>query len=219
MDLQILTHALLSAQMHFMSAPGNGWRHVIINTHCSWLHGSPRGFRSRRHRIHSSGDYKHPPPTGEHAGLYRYHLERSGEPVDIEVTLRERMGDAFVRALVEAGHPVVVFSLAGEHAHALVDLPDNMPLIRAIIGDAKRIASRSVKAELPGQVWSRGGEFRRIKDDAHWANAYDYIRDGQEPGAWVWYSEEGERLRSLLEGRYPRRRYGRKTPSALPRRG
>jgi hypothetical protein len=200
-------------------APGNWWRHVIINTRCSLLHGSPRGFRSRRHRIHSSGDYKHPPPTGEHAGLYRYHVERSADPVEIEAALREKVGRAFVQALLQAGHRLVVFSLAGEHAHALVDLPDNMPLIRAAVGDAKRIASRSVKAELPGQVWSRGGEFCRIKDAAHWANAYDYIRDGQEAGAWVWCSEEGERLRSRLEGLYPRRRYGRKAPSALPRRG
>ena len=190
-------------------APGKWWRHVIINTRCSWLHGSPRGFRSRRHRIHSSGDYKHPPPAGEHAGLYHYHLARSTDPVEIEAVLRETVGNAFVKRLLEGSHRVVVFSLADKHAHALVELPDVMPLNRAIIGDAKRIASRSVKAQLPGQLWSRGGEFKRIKDDAHWANAYDYILDGQEVGAWTWCSEEGERFRKGLEARYPRRRYGR----------
>jgi hypothetical protein len=145
---------------------------------------------------------------GEHAGLYRYHLNRSTDPVGIEATLRDRVSNAFVNALLQAGHRVVAFSLADKHAHALVELPDVMPLIRAVIGDAKRVGSRSVKAQLPGQIWSRGGEFRRIKDDAHWANAYDYILDGQEAGAWTWCSKEGERLRTLLEARYPRR-YGR----------
>jgi hypothetical protein len=45
------------------------WRHVIISTRRSWLHGDAREFRSRRHRIHSLGDYRNIPPAGEHAGL------------------------------------------------------------------------------------------------------------------------------------------------------
>jgi hypothetical protein len=201
-----------------MDAPVTCWRHVIINTHCSWLHGSPRGFRSRKHRIHSSGDYRNPPLPGEHAGLFRYHKERASDTVEIRPDLRRLVGQAFVHALTAAGHPVVVASVAERHAHALVELPDNIVVIRAVVGDAKRLASRAVKAQLPGQVWSRGGEYRRIRDDGHWANAFDYIVDGQEAGAWTWRSEEGARMREALLGRYPRRRSGRKAPSALPRR-
>ncbi len=54
-----------------MPTPGKCWWHNILSTHGSWLPGNPRGFRSRNHRIHSSGDYKNPPPLGEHAGLHR----------------------------------------------------------------------------------------------------------------------------------------------------
>jgi hypothetical protein len=55
-------------------------RHCILNARCSWLHGDKRGFRSREHRMQSSGDYKHRPPE-EHAGLRKYHEHRSSEPV------------------------------------------------------------------------------------------------------------------------------------------
>jgi hypothetical protein len=57
------------------------WRHIVCNTKCSWLPGDDRGFRSREHRIHSSGDYKNPPPKNEHEGLRRYQEEKSGETV------------------------------------------------------------------------------------------------------------------------------------------
>jgi len=46
------------------------WIHAYWSTFGVWLPGDPRGFRSRGHRIHSSGNYKDPPPTGEHAGLW-----------------------------------------------------------------------------------------------------------------------------------------------------
>ena len=129
------------------------------------------------------------------------------------------MCEALVQALLDAGHPVLIGSCAARHAHALCELPDHIVAVRAIVGDAKRRASRAVKEALPGQVWSRGGEYRRVNGDPHLANAYDYITDGQEDGAWVWVCEEGERVRTALEQLYPRRRYGRNAPSALPRRG
>jgi hypothetical protein len=201
-----------------MPAPGKWWRHVIVNTHGSWLHGDPRGFRSRGHRIHSSGDYKRPPPEGEHAGLYRHELGRAAPPIVIDADLRETVCRALANALLESGHRCVLASVGGRHAHVIVELPDNIVAVRAIVGDAKRVASRSVKQRLPGRIWSRGGEYRRIKDNHHFANAYDYVRDGQEGGARVWTSDEGERLRTSLESRYPRRRHGRKAPAAQPRR-
>jgi hypothetical protein len=54
-----------------MPKPGMRWRHCVIGTHNSWLPGDPRGFRAIDHKIHSSGDYKNPPPEGEHSGLHR----------------------------------------------------------------------------------------------------------------------------------------------------
>src|SRR5205814_7189946 len=63
-----------------MPRPGMMWRHVVISTRRSWLHGDRRGFRSRGHRIHSSGDYRDPPPQGEHEGLLGYHETRAKGP-------------------------------------------------------------------------------------------------------------------------------------------
>ena len=48
-----------------------------------------------------------------------------------------------------------------------------------------RIISCSVGL-LPGNIWSQGGEFKRINDAAHLENAYNYIRIRQEAGTVVW---------------------------------
>ena len=79
-----------------MPAEGKRWRHVIISTLNSWLPGDPRGFRTVKHKIHSSGDYKNPPPPGEHAGLFLYSSKISGETVVIPKELRDAIGIAFV---------------------------------------------------------------------------------------------------------------------------
>ena len=48
-----------------MPRPNKCWWHVTLSTYGSWLPGDQRGFRSRKHKIHSSGDYKNPPPASE----------------------------------------------------------------------------------------------------------------------------------------------------------
>jgi hypothetical protein len=93
------------------------WRHVVISTLNSWLPGDPRGFRSRDHKVHSSGDYKNPPPTGEHEGLYNYSKEISGSPVVIPRHLREAAGRAIRRKLKKRNLRVLAVSVAGMHAH------------------------------------------------------------------------------------------------------
>ena len=40
------------------------WFHVTAHTYGAWLAGDARGFRTRHHREHVEGDYKHPPPAG-----------------------------------------------------------------------------------------------------------------------------------------------------------
>ncbi len=47
------------------------WFHITCNTYGSWLPGDPCGFRDHDHRIHSSGNYKGPPPAGEHTLLHQ----------------------------------------------------------------------------------------------------------------------------------------------------
>jgi hypothetical protein len=68
----------------------------------------------------------------------------------------------------------------------LVELPNNIITIRAIVGQAKRASSRAIKHRIPGSVWAAGGAFRPIKDINHQRNAYNYILYDQGPGAWTW---------------------------------
>ena len=175
-----------------MPAPRHVWRHVIVNTKGSWLHGDQRGFRSRDHRIHSSGDYKHPPPAGEHAALHRHEKRNCPKPVDFSHNLRERIVVAFRDTLREQGFRVLVVSCSETHLHALAELPRSRSETKGIVGEAKRIASRSVKREMPGSVWSAGGTFKPCNSRSHQRRAFKYIRDRQEEGAFVWHFRMGK---------------------------
>ena len=168
------------------------WRHVIINTRCSWLHADERGFRSRGHRIHSSGNYKNPPPKEEHEGLREYHRNRSDDPITIDRDLREIVIRAFVEKLRDLRFSVVVVSASGRHVHALVELPDDRREIRRIIGKCKQRASHAVRNVLPRSIWAEGGEYKLVKDDSHYGNTFNYIRTKQEPDALVWSIIAGE---------------------------
>jgi hypothetical protein len=161
------------------------WRHVICNTRCSWLPGDPRGFRNREHRIHSSGDYKNLPPTGEHAGLHSHNLNRSGDRVTIPDAVRRRVAESFANHLRCDGWTVSIVSVSETHLHALARLPLDRRKTKRVVGDAKRIASRSVKAEMPGSVWSEGGTYKPVRNAGHYSAAYGYIRTRQEEGAYV----------------------------------
>ncbi len=179
------------------------WRHVIINTRCSWLHGDARGFRSRQHRIHSSGDYKNPPLKEEHKGLREYYKARSGQPVTIGTDLREIVVRAFVEKLRELDYRVVVVSASGRHVHALVELPDDRAEVRRIIGKCKQRASHAVRHALPGSIWGEGGEYRLVMDDEHYDNAFNYIRTKQGPDALVWSILEDENWIDVLGKKNP----------------
>ncbi len=45
--------------------------HAICTYHGQWMPGDERGWPSRGHRLHSSGDYRSRPPLEEHVGLHR----------------------------------------------------------------------------------------------------------------------------------------------------
>ena len=83
------------------------------------------------------------------------------------------------------GIVVVVVSVSGRHLHALVELPDDRAAIRRIVGKCKQRASHAVRSVLPASIWAEGGEYKPIKDDSHYANAFDYIRTKQGPKALV----------------------------------
>jgi hypothetical protein len=184
-----------------MPRPGRIWRHVVINTISTWLHGDERGFRSRKHRIHSSGDYRHRPPAGEHEGLHDYHEERSRDEVHILEAERALIGRTIAKYLLDHGHRVLAVAVSRVHAHILVELSGALGDVKQIVGQAKRASSRSVKKTMPGAIWSAGGTFKRVLNPAHSNKVHDYILFDQGIDAWTWTFRDGK-----LEGMFGRKR-------------
>jgi REP element-mobilizing transposase RayT len=185
------------------------WRHIIINTHGSWLHGDQRGFRSRDHRIHSSGDYRNPPPPGEHAPLLRYRKKQCPDEIRIDAKLRPIIGHAMISKLHEMEFRVIAVAVTKIHAHAVTELPDDVSQIKEIVGQAKRVSSRAVKEDLPGTVWSAGCTYERIGTPGHLQSAYEYVLYKQGRGAWTWCHADAD-----MSGIFNRRRP--ETPKKKP---
>jgi REP element-mobilizing transposase RayT len=172
-----------------MPNPGMRWRHVTISTYNSWLPDDPRGFRSKKHRIHSSGDYRNPPPAGEHSRLHRYTKQISGQPVVIPADARSIVGKAILKKLDKLGYRILVLAVAGMHAHMLVELPDDDKTVKGIIGQCKTVSSHSVRKKLPGRVWAIQGSFIPVDDPVYQKNIYYYVL--RQEDAWIWSYKDG----------------------------
>lgn len=183
-----------------MPRSGRLWRHVIINMHGTWLHGDPRGFRSSKHRIHSSGDYRNPPPKGEHAGLHEFQKDQSGDEVRFGRSDRAIIGREIVRHLQSEGLRMLAIAVTKVHTHLLVELPGALDDVKAIIGSAKKHSSRAVKQTMRGSVWAAGGKYKRVLESSHLENAFKYILYDQGGDAWTWSYRDG-----TLEGEFGRR--------------
>ena len=162
------------------------WRHIVVNTKCSWLHGDPRGFRNRDHRRHSSGDYNDPPPAGEHAGLFRYHRQRSGEPIDLDVEARILVCWAFVQKWRSLGYKLIACAVGKRHLHGVVEAPGDHGQLTKEVGKCKQKASHAARHLLRGTIWAANGNFKPIRNRGHFRNSYKYVRTRQEAGAVVW---------------------------------
>jgi hypothetical protein len=176
-----------------MPHPGLIWRHVIINTRGSWLHGDRRGFRSRSHVIHSSGDYRHPPPPEEHAGLLDYQQARVAPALRIPRAVRGRVGKALLARCRLEGWRVLAVGVSDAHAHLLMELPLDRLQARCAVGRCKGAASFAVREVLPGGVWGQRGDLEPIRHRRHQLNTYRYIVYKQGPKAWTWSFTDGER--------------------------
>ncbi|MFA9477717.1 hypothetical protein ACERK3_05345 [Phycisphaerales bacterium AB-hyl4] len=174
-----------------MPPPGTIWRHVTFGTKRSWNPADPRGFRSRRHRIHSSGDYRNPPPKHEHARLREHLNAKLHRPIFITQPLRSLLGQQLVAYLHTQGHPIVAAAVGCMHAHLLVALPIVATEAKRIIGRAKAMSSLAVRCEMPGRIWADGGDFKPVRDASHYERARQYIRFKQEPDAWTWWWPDG----------------------------
>lgn len=169
---------------------GKRWRHVIINAHCTWLPGDPRGFRNRGHRIHSSGDYRVPPPAGEHVGLNRFHRERSAPPTRLPSNCLGIVGRAICDNLFKRSHLLAAVAVTPVHTHFLVELPGDVATIKSAVGWCKRFATREARKAFPElnavELWAAGETYKPIVDDSHFQSALNYIATKQGADAWVW---------------------------------
>ena len=162
----------------------SNWVHVIWSTRGAWLPGDPRGFRDHDHRLHSTGDYRAPPPSGEHAGLYRTARERCPVEVQIPFRLRQTIAEALGDKLLALEQPPRIIAVMRTHVHALVRAgPTN---VRESIGRAKQAASHAVRDELPGRIWGQRCHPVRIRDGVHYRQVVEYIAAHGEEGGALW---------------------------------
>ncbi|MFO0864267.1 MAG: hypothetical protein U0744_06360 [Gemmataceae bacterium] len=165
-----------------MPLPGCVWRHVIVSTYGSWLPGDARGFRSRHHKIHSSGDYKAPPPPEEHAGLRE--SNRDVKKVILPNDLKRTVGEAIIAKLQKFGYRVNAVSVAPTHSHWLAELPDDKSAAWNVAGQAKSAASLAVRQAIPGGIWAIRGKMLRVETRRYLLAVFRYIL-GQDD-SWVW---------------------------------
>jgi REP element-mobilizing transposase RayT len=124
--------------------------------------------------------------------LYRVNVERVAgrDRIRIPIGVRRSVGEVLVRNLLDAGHRVLAVSVSSDHAHILVELPEPRAVVKQIIGDAKGGASRQVRKQLPGRVWSAGGEYKLVRTKEHLRCALRYILRKQGADSWTWSFRE-----------------------------
>ncbi len=167
--------------------PWNNWYHCTGNTYGTWLPGDHRGWRSRRHRVHVQGDYKSPPPTGEHDKLHEQ-SKRSMKryPVYVDPVAQRIACDAIVDKLLEKDIEIAACAVDDHHFHVIGRFDDRRP--RHWIGLAKKNSAWAVRSPgLTGQggIWAVRGQCKPITDEAHFRGAVAYVLGHGKRGAAV----------------------------------
>jgi len=162
------------------------WWHLILTCRGQWLPGDPRGFRSRDHRIHSSGDYKQRPPKGEHQGLQAYHRQQNGDTIEIPESIRACLGRAILNKAVALESPCLVIAVGRAHTHLLAAMLNDWRHVKREAGRLKQAGSHAIRNSLSGRVWADGGKPIRIQDREHHGRVFQYICDHVKEGAWDW---------------------------------
>jgi len=161
------------------------WFHLILTTYAAWLPGDPRGFRTRHHRDHVDGDYKHPPSEGLYDGLHRAVRANQKQPtVTLTSQLRELIANALCDRLNRLGSTVAIISVSARHSHVLAKFPPR--LTRHWAGIIKRHATYTLKEHgWNRRLWAKGEKFLRIRNRQHQLNAFGYIQRHADEGAFV----------------------------------
>jgi Transposase IS200 like len=169
------------------------WFHFWFSTYGTWIRGDERGFRDHDHRIHSSGDYRDPPPHAEHQGLRRWvrqHMHK--EPVRLDMTLRRVVCGRLVCLFQEKQIELLVIAVASDHVHGLGRFPETN--VRTLIGHAKKYSSHAIRGTIPGAVWARKCALKAIKSRDQQRATFEYIVGHRVEGACVWTFRDSERL-------------------------
>lgn len=174
--------------------PWNKWYHVMSNAYGTWLRGDPRGWRTRHHREHVDGDYKHRPEAGTWEKLYSLSKRlMKRDAVRLDVDLREIVLDAVVDKLLVLEIELLVAALTRDHVHVLARFPEDDP--RNKLGIAKKHASHFVRqAGLrtdEGGLWGKRSKVEPIRDRKHQLNVVKYILDHTYEGGATWYFNDG----------------------------
>lgn len=173
-------------------SPGKHWVHLTIGTYASWLPGDDRGWRSRDHKVHSSGHHRAPPPKGEHAGLRQYSQSVSDKAVVIPKHLRPKIGQKLIEQFKKLGHRLRVLSVGGQHVHVLIELPISRNAAKHEVGRCKQAAALLVAGMFKPRLWQKDCGIKPVEDGLHWGHVDRYIRDHINQGAWVWSADDGK---------------------------
>src|SRR5665213_4521022 len=159
------------------------------HTYGTWLPGDPRSFRTRHHRQHIEGDYRHPPPKGKY-DAWHAHAKNLMKRDPVILTLEQRL--LIVRLIVESlqrrEFDVTVACTTDIHFHVLARFPDRNP--RHWIGIAKKESSHHAhefKLGVGGGLWAVRTKSLPVKSRGHQVNTAKYIYDHVEQGGAVWY--------------------------------
>ncbi len=168
--------------------------HGICMYYGQWLPGDERGWRSRDHKRHSSGDYKKRPPADEHAGLrtwVRQHM--TDEPVKLRPVECASLGDAFIYKMHQLGARVRCLACAPTHLHVLYDSPAKDA--KHELARAKQFSSLKLTTRTGG-TWARDCSVEEIKRIEHARRLWVYIlRHADNEGAWTWRYDRDEVIR------------------------
>ncbi|HVK18889.1 MAG TPA: hypothetical protein VM533_18305 [Fimbriiglobus sp.] len=163
------------------------WFHCTTHTYGAWLHGDPRGFRTRHHREHVEGDYKNPPPKGK----YDWQYQRSQKllkqaPVMLARDWRPVIGEALVEMFLRLEAQLLCLSMGGQHCHLLAKMPPG-PVPKEWIGRAKKHSHFLANERgWTGKLWAVGSKVIPVRDRAHQLNVFQYILRHSREGAWIW---------------------------------
>jgi len=162
------------------------WHHLVLTTYGAWLYGDERGFRTRHHREHVEGDYKHPPPAEQYEQTRRQSQKTlKQQPVNLPSALRPVVGVALKTRFEELGAFVLAIAVSSQHIHIQAKIDDGEA--RRWTGIAKRHAWFVLREQgWKSKLWGKRSRAVPIRDRKHQGNVYRYILAHETEGAWVW---------------------------------